>query len=233
MFYLRFLNQLGASIKNDPEIPEVFLLKYYDRFLEKFPAFKKDELPWRVTFVPSTAIEQESVDFLAFGHRLVDALVEYVQSDNYLATTSVRIIKTNDKPPSKGWFFTYVLEFEGVIPKKELFSVFVDETGKPDDELSTWLLDRSCQVKGEEGKYPQTLLCNSIFEEALKYADEQVLEQLTIRREVLSVINTEKLNQQKTKIERIYNNRKKAAAAKVEAVKKVWIEFRNLKTLKF
>ena len=29
------------------------------------------------------------------------------------------------------------------------------------------------------------------------------------------------MNQQKTKIERIYNNRKKAAAAKVEAVKKV------------
>jgi acyl-CoA reductase-like NAD-dependent aldehyde dehydrogenase len=48
------------------------------------------------------------------------------------------------------------------------------------------------------------------------------LEQLTIRREALSVINTEQLNQQKSKVERIYNNRKNAAEAKVEAMKKVF-----------
>ena len=221
-FILGLLNQLGASIKKDPDIPEVYLLKYYNRFLEKFPNFKENELPWRATFTPSTAIEQESVDFLAFGHRLVDALMSYVQSDSYLAITSYRIIKTNDTPPTKGWFFTYVLEFEGVTPKKELFSVFIDETGKPGDQLSTWLLDRCCQIKREDWKDNHTLDCDSIFEEGLKYADARVLEQLTIRREALSVINTEQLNQQKSKVERIYNNRKNAAEAKVEAMKKVF-----------
>jgi hypothetical protein len=220
-FILGLLNQLGASIKKDPDIPEVYLLKYYNRFLEKFPNFKENELPWRATFTPSTAIEQESVDFLAFGHRLVDALMLYVQSDNYLAITSYRIIKTNDTPPTKGWFFTYALEFEGVTPKKELFSVFIDETGKPGDQLSTWLLDRCCQIKREDWKDNHTLDCDSIFEEGLKYADARVLEQLTIRREALSVINAEQLNQQKSKVERIYNNRKNAAEAKVEAMKKV------------
>ena len=43
----------------------------------------------------------------------------------------------------------------------------------------------------------------------LKYADGHALEQLTFRRETLSVINTETLNQQKAKVERVYNHRKK------------------------
>ena len=220
-FVLGLLHQLGTNIKKDPKLPEVYLLKYYDRFLDSFPSLKKEELPLRVTFDPSTAIEQESIDFLAFGHKLVDLLVEYVQSDNLLASTSYRIIKTNDKNPMKGWLFTYILEFEGVTPKKELFSVFVDEAGQPDDELSKWLLERCYQVKREDWDDSRALTCNDIFEEALKYADGHALEQLTSHRETLSVINTETLDQQKAKVERIHNHRKKAAEAKIEAVKRV------------
>ena len=220
-FVLGILLQLGTSIEKDPEIPEVFSARYYDRFLDKFPSFKKEELPSRITFDPPTAIEQESVDFLAFGHKLVDALVEYALSDNYLASTSYRIIKSNEKSPRKGWDFTYVLEFEGVLPKKELYPVFMDETGQPDDDLSVWLLDRSCQVKKENWDQEQTLICNDIYEKALQFSDESALARLTQRREELSVVNTEKLNQQKTKLERAYNHRKTAAEAKVEAVKKV------------
>jgi hypothetical protein len=220
-FVLGILKQLEVDIKKDPEIPEVFLLKAYDRFLDLFTSFVNEELPTRVTFDPYTAIKHESIAFLAFGNKLVEALIEYVQSDNYLASTSYRIIKTNEKTSRNGWLFIYVLEFEGILPKKELFPIFIDEFGHPDGDLSMWLLDRCCQVKNEDWKDTRVLSCNRIFEDALEYADRYVLDQLTHRRESLSLINTDKLAQQKAKVERLYSNKKNAAESKVKAVEKI------------
>jgi hypothetical protein len=83
------------------------------------------------------------------------------------------------------------------------------------------LLEHCCQVKVEDWEDRKILSCNEVFEDALKYADGYALNQLTVRREALSLINIEKLAQQKAKVERIYNNRENAAEAKVEAVKKI------------
>lgn len=221
-FVLGSLKELGVSVKDDPEIANVFTLRYYDRFLGQFPQFRKEELPLRVTFSPSVAIDYETVDFLAFGHKLVDALVARVRSEDYLASTSRRTIRTTEKPPTQGWFFTYVLEFEGVTPRKELLAVFMDHEGKPDDALAEWLLDRCCLIKREEWEDPVPPVCDDVFERAVSYANGRALERLSARRQELTLVNLEKLNQQKTKLERAYDHRRKAAAAKLASVKAVY-----------
>ena len=220
-FILGYLMQLGVSIKKDPDIQEVYLLRHYDKLLGEFPLLKNDEIPTRVTFDPSTALDQESIDFLAFGHKLVDSIVDHVLSDKYLGITSYRIIKTNDKLPRKGWFFTYVFDFEGVASKKELFSIFIDENCKIDTDLSSWLLERCYQNKREDWENPRTITCNEVFDRASEITDENCLQEFTQRREAFSLINKDKLQEQKTKLQRVYDYRKNAAEAKIVAVKRV------------
>jgi hypothetical protein len=168
------------------------------------------------------AIDHETVDFLAFGHQLVEALVERVLSGDYLARTSHREIRVTDKPPSRGWFFTYLIQYEGIAHREELFPVFVDLNGMPDIELSNWLLELSTYVKREEWDSPELPPRDDGFEQAVSYAEKCVLERVTQKRAELSVINERQLNDQRSKLERLYNHKQKAATDKIESVRKIF-----------
>lgn len=216
------MKELEVSIRDDPELAKVFTLRYSGRFFDELPKFKKGEPPERVTFDPSVAIDYETIDFLAFGHKLVETLVDYVRSSNYLAKTSYRIVKTDEKPPIRGWFFTYVLMFECVTPHKELFPVFMDVDGKHDDALSAWLLDRSCLVKREVWEAPVIPSCDESFERAVIYAESRALKRFSERQEELDMSNVEKWNQQRAKLQRAFDHRQKAMAAKLDSVAKIF-----------
>ena len=149
-FVLGILAEMRVHIDRDPDIPGVYVLGLRGLFADEYPQFVREGVSRRVTFDPSVALDYETIDFLAFGHELVDTLVERVRGKEYVALTSHCLIRTSELRPLRGWFFTYVLEFEGVVGHKELFPFFVDDDGVPDDDVATWLLERACLLKREE-----------------------------------------------------------------------------------
>ena len=176
----------------------------------------------RVTFSPSVALDYETIDFLAFGHELVDALVERVSGRGYPGRTSHRTIKTDEQLPRVGWAFTFVLELDGVIRAKEVFPIFIDSDGTEHADLAAWLLDRSLRLKRESWPEAQLPSRGPEFDAAVEKAKTSALRRLLERQTELAVINKERLAQERAKVERFYEYKETAAQEKLESVRRTF-----------
>lgn len=223
-FVVCALAELDVLIKEEVDHPDIFELRVSEHFLAAFPQFAKEEIKTRVTFEPSVALEYEEVDFLAFGHQLVDALVERVRSQSYPGRAAVRSVLTSDLPAAEGWLFVYVLEFGGITGSKELYSVFIDLEGNEDSGLAEWLLDRASIGKREDFGMNMHLipLRDDGFEAAVALAEQRAVERLVQRQSELLEANKERLEQEREKLERFFDYRQNAASEKLASVEQIF-----------
>ena len=61
------------------------------------------------TFDSEIALENENIEFLAFGHPIVNKLINYCIDDNFHGETGVQIV--NYHVPFKGMVFNYIVTF--------------------------------------------------------------------------------------------------------------------------
>jgi SNF2 family DNA or RNA helicase len=222
-FALGAMNELGVLIERHPAIDHVFELRLCGKFADEFPTLVRDANVRVVTFDPATALEHEEVEFLAFGNELVDSLVEFVRRREYPGRVSHRRIRTNDVEPRSGWFFAYALEFEGVMRSKEIFPVFIASDGTPEPDLAAWLLERATKVRREEWRDPAVLPArDSSFDRAVSTAEASALQRLIARQTELADANRERLDQERTKLERFYAYKERAAAERLASVQSVY-----------
>jgi ATP-dependent helicase HepA len=223
-FVINALAELEVKINSDRDVEGTHFLILSDRFFAAFPQFTRDDIKPRVTFDPTVALAHEEIDFLAFGHQLVEALVDRVLQQEYGGRAGVRVVLNNEQDPREGWLFVYVLEFGGISPSKELLPVFIDLEGSPDPDLARWLLARSCVGKREEfGKSTPPLPSRgSEFEEVVESAEQAAVERLVARQGELLETNQQRLAQERAKLERFYEYRERAAAEKLSAVETVF-----------
>jgi hypothetical protein len=174
-----------------------------------------------VTFNPSVALDYETIEFLAFGHELVDALVAHVRAAEFGGLTAHRYIATEDVPEGSGWSFTYELEFDGAIRSKELFPVFITEGGQAEAEVATWLLDQSSRLAREDGPPPEEPIPPPSIE-VVETADREALRRLFARQAELTSLNRARLEQERDKLVRYFDYRQRAAAAKLESVSRTF-----------
>lgn len=221
LFVINALSELNCHIDEDPEMAGVYDIRFRGRFLNEFPHFAKEGVTRRVTFSPSVALDYETIDFLAFGHELVDALVARVRSPDYRGHTSHRVIRTDEQEPTSGWFFAYSLELEGVVRSKEILPVFLRADGTQDPELAEWLLGRAGRGKREEFGEPELPPLDEAFEQSAAQAEVLALLRLMARKEELADANRERLDQERAKLERYYEYRTRTAAAKLESTQRI------------
>jgi SNF2 family DNA or RNA helicase len=218
-FAVMALDELGVTIEDERGTPGVSVLRLRGRFAQEFPEIEREGHIRRVTFDPAVAREQESVEFLAFGHPIIDGLVARVRGRNYPGRASHRVVVTDEREPIAGWFFTYVLEFEGVVRAKEVFPVFISAAGVYEQELSTWLLARALEVRHEDRGRGALPLRGADFERGVAAASEQALRRLISRQAELAAINQQRLEQERSRVERLFDHRSRAARDKLEAVR--------------
>jgi len=218
-FVLVALSELGVKITDDPELESVIKLRLGGQFYAEFPQFAKDESSRQITFDPSVALDYETLEFLAFGHELVEALIERVRAKEYLGRASYRLIRTNKQPETRGWCFTYILGFGGIIPRKEMFSVFVDVDGEADEDLGTWLLERACRLKREDWDGREFPSIDDRFEQAAQNAEGRAVQRMLERQVELASTNGERLAQERLKLERYYEYREEGGIEKIESVR--------------
>jgi len=218
-FVLAALSELGVEIADDPDLEGVKRLRFRGRFADQFPQLVREGRVRRVTFDPSVALDYETIEFLAFGHELVDALVDRVRSTSYRGRTSHRLIKTDSHPPARGWFFTYLIEFEGAVSSKEVLPVFVRADGTSDDELAFWLLDRAGRQKREDWDCAELAPRDEAFESAVAFAEQRAIQRVLERQAELSIANQERLDREREKLIRFYEYRGRAASEKLASVR--------------
>ena len=161
----------------------------------------------------------QTIDFLAFGHELVDGLVARVRSKEFDGRAGSWWVTTSEVGPVDGWYFTYELELEGVVRSKELWPVFVDRSGQSRPEIAAWLLDRSSQLTREDPP-PDAVIPTDGLETALSAADRDASGRLFQRQAELSEQNRARLEQERSKLIRYYEYRQRSASAKVASTQR-------------
>ena len=105
----------------------------------------------KAVFRPDRRPDTEDVEFMAFGHPIVDALVSQVLGEGYEGVTGTRRISAGDDlPPCAGWLFTYQFTIPGVRSTEHLEPVFVSDDGTVDIEMGHSLVRRAYRFDSGE-----------------------------------------------------------------------------------
>ena len=126
-FIGHLLSDVGTHIRRRGDVWELtFHGQILDTHKDLFAAGPKRKAVFRPDLRPDT----EDVEYMAFGHPIVDALVAEVLSDSYDGVTGARRIPASDDlGPCTGWLFTYQFTIPGSRSTECLEPVFVADDG--------------------------------------------------------------------------------------------------------
>jgi len=79
------------------------------------------------TFNSQTALDNENLEFLAFGHPIIDSLIDYCQDDKFGGFTGIRYIGYQRN--FIGMLFNYVVEFESMTRVRKFMPVVIEPYG--------------------------------------------------------------------------------------------------------
>jgi len=107
------------------------------------------------TFDSEVALVNSEIEFLAFGHHIVDKLIDHVRDDSFGGDIGIKGI-SNDKP-FLGMLFNYIVSFESATKTCEFFPIILDFYNLLDeyeiDDLEKQLADHNMEKKIVVEKY--------------------------------------------------------------------------------
>ena len=105
----------------------------------------------RAVFRSDRRPDSEDVEFMAFGHPIVDAIISQVLGEGYEGVTGTRRIPADDDlAPCAGWLFTYQFTIPGVRSTEHLEPVFISDDGKVSLETGHNLVKRAYRFDSDE-----------------------------------------------------------------------------------
>ena len=136
-----YIRQAGATYELD------FQGDFLDAHRELFAAGAQRRAVFRADRRP----DSEDIEFMAFGHPIVDGLVERVLGEEYEGVTGTRRIPSSDVlAPCAGWLFTYQFSVPGVRATEYLEPVFVRDDTSVDTKIGRSLVERAFHFDDDE-----------------------------------------------------------------------------------
>jgi hypothetical protein len=80
----------------------------------------------RGTFDPEIALQNDDIDFFAFGHPLVNAIVEELTSPSFRGRCTHRVVALPDSPGYRGLQFIFTVEYGGLRGYTEATPILLD-----------------------------------------------------------------------------------------------------------
>ena len=229
-FCLQALDEVGATLEKS-KVHGVYDLELRGRSQDVFPQLVREQRRRQITFDRAVAQDHDEVDFLAFGHELVDGLVARVCGDRYPGRSSVRIVQTDAVAPCAGWFMVYAIELDGIVRRRELYPVFVDESGVEQPATAQALLQAAAEIHREEhfGDGPPEGLPNgdASVEQAASIAQTAALTRMLELQEELEPANDARLQADREKLERFFEYKRTAAEMKLAHAQQVFERVSN------
>ena len=148
----RFIGQLLSDVRTCiSRRDDVYELTFHDEILDTHKDLFAIGPKRKAVFRPDRRPDTEDVEFMAFGHPIVDAIVAQVLSDSYEGVTGTRRIPAaDDLAPCAGWLFTYQFTIPGPRSTECLEPVFVTDGGKVSLEIGHSLVRRSYRFDSSE-----------------------------------------------------------------------------------
>lgn len=125
-------------------------LTFHDPFLGDHPALFVEGPKRRAVFRPDDRQDTEHVEYFAFGHPIVEAIVARVLRPQYPGSAGTwRVTADDNLIVSRGWLFAYVLTISGFRPMSTLLSIFVTVDGAVNEAMGSALISRATRFPRE------------------------------------------------------------------------------------
>ena len=216
----RFIGQLLADehtyIKSRGDVYE---LTFNGEILERHRELFVGRTELRAVFRPDLRPDTEDVEFMAFGHPIVDAIVARVLGEGYEGVTGTRRIPAGDDlAPCAGWLFIYQFTIPGARSEERLEPVFVSDDGEASVDIGHTLVRRAYRFdRNEEDIEPAEIPDNleGIAPIAERFANAR-------REEVQQQAESQAAGRVDTEVSRLtewFDYRERAARDRVEATR--------------
>jgi SNF2 family DNA or RNA helicase len=217
LFLIRLLRSVNTYIGDREDSGERRIF-FHAPFTLEHPELVTGQEARRVCFDPRLNTESELVEYLGFGHPIIDVLVRRTIEQRLEGTAAVRHVNGDAvRLDCSGWQFNWILSVGGLSSRRFLFPVFVPDGGSADPKAGERLLQESRKFPRELSTEPPAL---ADLDEALKLAQELVLgrrdEELTAAQDAAAEgagIETER-------VEALFDARVRAANDRIESCRR-------------
>jgi superfamily II DNA or RNA helicase len=194
-------------------------LTFNDPFTSDFPEFFVDGRKRRAVFRADERRDTELVDYFAFGHPIVEAIVDRVLHPEYPGAAGTRLVAASDDlHPIKGWLFAYVLTVPGVRPLSKLLPIFIGDDRSVSIETGEALIRRSTRFSRDgEAAIPVDEIPFEALEELRDVAERYVNEAAQVLEAEARRDAAARVERERTKLEVYFDYRQRAAADRLAA----------------
>ena len=159
----------------------------------------------------------DHLEFFAFGHPIIEAIVSDVLEDSYKGVTgSWRLTAGDGLPAGTGWLFVHLLNTPGIRPRSDLVPVFVADDGTVSTDIGDALVRRGalCSRSGESDIPGDEIPVDTI--EGAAAAAEAYMGRLADERQG-SVVDEagRRVDRERDRFEAWFDHRERAAADKL------------------
>lgn len=218
-FMLALLADVKTHIQQDGDH---FALTFHEPFRGNHQRefFIDGNRRWGV-FRPDVRRDAEHIEFFAFGHPIVESIVEDVLLDSYEGVTgSWRVPAGEDLAPRRGWLLAFAVEATGLRPRAEFIPLFVDLDGNVDRAYGERLVARCAQFRRSgEGDVEQGAIPLETLDDAEAAAERHVDEIVAETTASAGAEADDLVEREVSKLEAWFDHRQKAAADKVSSVR--------------
>lgn len=212
----KFIGQLLAGVRTYiRQRGEIYDLSFHGSFVDThrtlFPTGDKQ----KAVFRPDRRPDAEGVEFMVFGHPIVEAIVAQVLAEGYEGITGTRrILASDDLSPVSGWLFTYHLEISGPQATERTLPVFVSDAGEVDLDLGRRLVERACRFDEAEEEIDPSHIPNNLSAIAPLASEEAAKERESLQQQVQSQATT-RVDREVARLNAYFDYREMTARDKV------------------
>ena len=156
----KFIGQLLSDVRTYiRKREEVYDLTFHGSFVDNhrqlFPTGDKK----KAVFRPDRLPDSEGVEFMVFGHPVIESVVKQVLAEGYEGITGTRRLPAGSGlVPVSGWLFTYQFEISGPWATERTVPLFVSDAGEVSIDLGKALTESACRFDdGEEEIEPYAI----------------------------------------------------------------------------
>ena len=168
-----------------------------------------------VCFNPRNSVDSEFVEYLGFGHPVIDALVKRVVEEQHDGASAIRQIPLGSIDGLKpGWQFVWFVTVGGLKPRDFVQSIYVDDQGQISNSIGSGLLQLSRELKPEETDFVPDLGNLDAAHQLAQAKISSIVDAMMggIREETQS-----RFEEESERINLMYDNRDQAARDRIQS----------------
>ncbi len=212
------LQQMLASVNTWVGLPDVSgerQVHFHPPFTENHRELIGNIERRRVCFDPRVAVDSEHVEYLGFGHPIIDAIVRGVIDESVDGMAAGRAVSSRELPEIRpGWQLVWLVTVGSVRSEEHVCSVFVDDSGRVDMDVGRQLLELSRRFLNEE---PRSIVDSAGLDEAERAAEAaigQMRDQLIAEKRQAA---EDRYEVERDRIERLFAHRTQSAEDRVRS----------------